>query len=125
MWSVKKIMVPTDFGKASEAALEAAIELAKKFDASIVLMHAYQIPAYAYPSQPVTPAPELDAQVENAACKMLTDAATAVWSSGVPITTVLRVGSPWEQILRATKEQEAGLIVMGSRGLSGLPRAFM
>ena len=45
--------------------------------------------------------------------------------SGVSIETVLRVGTPWEQILRASKEQETGLIVMGSRGLHGLPRALL
>jgi nucleotide-binding universal stress UspA family protein len=125
MWSVKKIMVPTDFGAASQAAVDAAIELARKFDASIVLMHAYQIPVYTYPSAPLTPIADLNAHVENAADKVLNEAASAARKSGVPVTTVLRVGSPWEQILRATKEQECGLIVMGSRGLHGLPRALM
>ena len=67
MWSVKKIMVPTDFSRASEAALEAAIELAKKFDASIVLMHAYQVPTYAFPVAPVVPVIELASYVEEAA----------------------------------------------------------
>jgi nucleotide-binding universal stress UspA family protein len=118
-------MVPTDFGKASQAALDAAIELAKKLDASIVLMHAYQLPVYAYPARPITPPPELNAEVEGAASKMLNDAAKAAWHGGVSITTVLRVGSPWEQILRAAKEHEVGLIIMGTRGMSGFTRAFM
>ena len=50
MWSMKKILVPTDFSKCSELALEAAITLAKKFDAAIVLMHAYRVPVYPYPT---------------------------------------------------------------------------
>jgi len=125
MWSIKKILVPTDFSKGSEAALDGAIDLAKKFDASIVLMHAYQIPVYAYPASPVVPVADLTSYVEEAASKQLEAVATSARSSGVPVTTVLRVGSPWEQILRASKEQEAGLIVIGSRGLHGLPRALM
>jgi len=125
MWSIKKILVPTDFSKGSEASLDAAIELAKKFDAAIVLMHAYQVPVYAYPASPVVPIPDLTSYVEEAASKQLETAATAARGKGVPVTTVLRVGSPWEQILRTSKEQEAGLIVIGSRGLHGLPRALM
>ncbi len=50
MRSIKKILVPTDFSQPSEAALQTAIELAKKFGASIVLLHAYQVPVYAYPT---------------------------------------------------------------------------
>src|SRR6476646_10149235 len=52
MWSIKKILVPTDFSKGSETSLDAAVELAKKFDAALVLMHAYQVPVYAYPASP-------------------------------------------------------------------------
>ena len=48
MWSMKRILVPTDFSKSSELALEAAITLAKMFDAAIVLMHVYQVPVYPY-----------------------------------------------------------------------------
>jgi nucleotide-binding universal stress UspA family protein len=125
MWSVTKIMVPTDFGPASQAALDGAIELANKLEASIVLMHVYQLPVYAYPAKPITPKPELNAEIENAASKMLTDAAAAAWHGGVSITTVLRVGVPWEQILRAAKDQEVGLIIMGTRGMSGFTRAYM
>jgi len=125
MWFVKKILVPTDFSKASEVALDAATELAKKFDASVVLMHAYQVPLHAYPMAPMAAFADLASYVEDAAQKSLDDAAAGVRGSGVPFTTVLRVGAPWEQILRTAKELQVGLIVMGSRGLRGLPRALM
>jgi nucleotide-binding universal stress UspA family protein len=124
MWSINKILVPTDFSKASDAALEAALVLAKKFEASIVLMHTYQAPIYAYPSAPLVPMAELSIQVEQAALKALEVAAVA-HNAGVPILTGLYMGAPPEQILRAAKEHEVGLIVMGSRGLRGLPRALL
>jgi nucleotide-binding universal stress UspA family protein len=124
MWSIKKILVPTDFSRASEAALLAAIDLAKKYEASIVLMHAYQVPVYTYPSAPLVPLGELSMQVENAALKSL-DAAAVAHGAGIPIMTALYVGVAWEQILKAANEHEVGLIVMGSRGLRGLPRALM
>lgn len=127
MWSMKKILVPTDFSECSERALEAAITLAKKFDASIVLMHAYQLPTYPYPTAPnanVTSA-DLVEYIEHGARAALQTAASRHGASGVSITTALSVGTPWEQILRAAKEIGAGLIVIGSRGLRGLPRALL
>ena len=124
MWSINKILVPTDFSKASEAGLEAALILAKKFEGSIVLMHAYQIPIYAYPSAPLVPMAELSIQVEQGALKAL-NAAAAAHGTGIPILTGLYAGAPWEQILKAAKEHEVSLIVMGSRGLRGLPRALL
>jgi len=41
---MKKILVPTDFSKAAQNALDYAIQLAKKIDAEIFLHHAYTMP---------------------------------------------------------------------------------
>jgi nucleotide-binding universal stress UspA family protein len=125
MWSVTTILVPTDFSDSSKVAMDAAVEVAWKFDASIVLMHAYQVPVYAYPVVPATPVAELTTHFEEAAQNALTQAAEIVQSRGVRVGTVLRIGSPWEEILRVAKDQKAELIVMGTRGLHGLPRALM
>lgn len=127
MWSTKKILVPTDFGKSSELALEAAITLAKKFDAAIVLVHVYHVPVYPYPTKTSAdlPAGDLVEYIEHGAKAALQTAASKHGDSGVPITTVLQAGTPWEQILRTAKEVHAGLIVIGSRGLRGLPRALL
>src|SRR5262249_15661252 len=123
MWSVKKILVATDFSEPSAAAMSAATELAKKFEACIVLMPAHQPIVSAYPIAPLLTAQELTAHVADAATKALH--AAAARKSAVPITTVLYVGAPWEQILKAAKDQEADLIVMGSRGLHGFQRALL
>ena len=125
MWSIKKILVPTDFSKPSEAALEAAVEVAKKFDASIVLMHAYQMPVYPYPVTAMVTPLDLVAHIEQGARKALETAVASHAAAGVPIETSLCAGHAWEQILRAGKEFDTGLIVIGSRGLRGLPRALM
>lgn len=124
MRSFDKILVPTDFSKASEAGLEAAVSLAKELGASIVLMHAYQVPVYAYPSAPLAPLDELSLQIQTIATASLERSARA-YRGVVPITTALYVGAPWEQILEAAREHGADLIVVGSRGLRGLPRALL
>jgi len=124
MWSVRKILVASDFSEPSKSALAAAVELAKRFDACIVLMHAYQPIVTAYPVAPLMSAQELSAALAEAATKAL-QAAVASTRNAVPITTALYVGAPWDQILKAAKDQEADLIVMGSRGLHGLQRALL
>jgi len=124
MRAINKILVPTDFGPASKEALETALALAKKFEASIVLMHAYQVPTYAYTSGALVTVADLSSGAELAAMKAL-EAAAAAQRTGVPIQTALYVGAPWEQILKAANEHEVGLIVIGSRGLRGLPRALL
>jgi nucleotide-binding universal stress UspA family protein len=127
MWSMNKILVPTDFSKQSELALEAAVTLAKKFDAAIVLMHAYQLPAYPYPLATQANGTPVDMveHIEHGARAALQTAAARHGASGVVITTVLNAGAPWEQILRTAKEISAGLIVVGSRGHRGLTRALL
>ena len=128
MWTMKKkILVPTDFSEPSELALDAALSLASMFDAAIVLMHAYQVPTYPYTVSPavmVTPV-ELVEHIEKGAQTALQAAAAKHESSGVRITTALKAGTPWEQIIRTAQEIDAGLIVIGSRGLRGLPRALL
>ena len=127
MWSMKKILVPTDFSKSSELALDAAMTLAQKFGSSIVLMHAYQLPVYPYPvtaNTLVSPADMLN-HVEHGARALLETAAAAHRDRGVPISTTIKAGSPWEEIIRTAREIDAGLIVIGSRGLRGLPRALL
>jgi nucleotide-binding universal stress UspA family protein len=127
MWSMTKIMVPTDFSDSSERALEAAIVLARKFNASIVLLHVYQVPVYPYPAMTSAnvPAGDLAEYVERGARAALETCASRHGDSGITITTVLKAGIPWEQILRTSKEIGAGLVVIGSRGLRGLPRALL
>jgi nucleotide-binding universal stress UspA family protein len=123
MWTINKILVATDFTPASTPAIDAAFALASRFGASIVLMHCYQVPVYSGPL--LTPSAELTAAIEQAASKQLEELAHDRRLTGVAISTSLNVGQPWEQILRAAKSHKADLIVVGSRGLRGLPRALL
>jgi len=123
MWSVRRILVPTDFSKSSEEAFDAALRLAKQVGADIVLMHAFEPPTDAY-SMEHQGLEEAAAHLRRAAETALRSAASARGGT-VPIATTLRVGKPWEQILKAAEECQASLIFIGSRGLRGPARAFL
>jgi nucleotide-binding universal stress UspA family protein len=72
----------------------------------------------------VTPT-DLVEHIEKAALTALETAAASHGACGVRITTALQAGAPWEQIIRTARAIDAGLIVIGSRGLRGLPRALL
>jgi nucleotide-binding universal stress UspA family protein len=46
MPAFKHILVPTDFGDASEHALAVALDLATKFEAKVTLLHTTWLPPY-------------------------------------------------------------------------------
>jgi nucleotide-binding universal stress UspA family protein len=117
---INRILVPTDFGPAAEAALEAAIELARKLGATVVLMHAYGIPSYRYAGPPPAAAADYLGALEHAAREALSRAAAAHAHADVPIAPALYSGDPAEQILLAVRQHEIGMVVMGTHGHSRL-----
>jgi nucleotide-binding universal stress UspA family protein len=119
----RQILCPTDLTESSTGALDAAIELAKLCDASVTLVHVFEAPIYAGP--PFMPPIDSGPEIENAARAAL-DAAVVTAKTKLPsIVGVLRRGRTWEEILGAAKETNADLIVMGTHGRRGLPRAIL
>jgi len=45
-------------------------------------------------------------------------------AEGVPCRAMFRVGLPWEQIIKALKEEKADLLVMGTKGRGNLAGAL-
>ena len=123
MFSPKTILVPTDFSEYSDKALQNAIDIAKQFKSKIYLLHVVgtviQYMAYY----------EIDPQTVNlvekenvaAAQKMLTEQlAKFPDSKSIEIMTDIRIGAPYEEILRDQQEKKIDLIVIASHGKTGL-----
>lgn len=124
MISFKNILVALDFGEPSNQALRMAIDLAKRYGASLTLMHTYEIPAYAYPGIEFAPR-ELFAVVADAAAKQLDEALAEVRKELPAAHAILKRGSPWREILATIEETKADLVVMGTHGRRGLGRAIL
>jgi nucleotide-binding universal stress UspA family protein len=125
MVPIKKILVPIDFSETSNHALDYAIDLAKSLGASITVAHSYVIPLYAFPDGAIITSPELAAQLSDAAQKNLDKAVSARKERGVELTSVLTTGVPFEEVTRLAQELRVDLIVMGTHGRRGLPRALL
>ena len=127
MIDLHRILVPTDFGKSSENALNYALAFAQKFGAELWLLHVVQdlslfIPEAVMVAPPA--APPVD-QFIAAARTALARVVDGRKTQGVTINPEVGVGPPHEEIVRLAKEKDIDLIVMGTHGHTGLARVLL
>lgn len=121
-----KILVPFDFSAHSEAALATAAEIARRYDASLVVLHVFEPLSYALPDSFVL----LSASEMN---RMLGELRTLLEATkrraevaGAPRVEVLqREGIAASEIVGLARDQAFDLIVMGTHGRKGLKHAIM
>ena len=129
----ERILVPLDGSKHSMRALEEAIQIAKQCDGKITLVHVYSVlRASVVPmamAEPVIMPPDvvtkLAEAVRKAGVTILEEAEKKVEAEGVQSKALLREGHVVEEILRAAKEENVDLIVIGARGLSTIKEIFL
>lgn len=119
------ILVPTDFGEAATRAVDYAVELARPLGADIVLLHTFELPLIGFPDGAMVATAELTSRIVAAAQEALDKEVASRKDAGVPIRAVLRQGDAWQMVLASAKEAGANLIVMGTHGRRGLPRALI
>jgi universal stress protein A len=120
MTPIRTILVATDFSAHAERALDAAIDLARKFEASIHVAHAFDIPmVLVSPYEVALPDPYLT-ETRAAASRKLEAAVKRAAASGRPAQGHLLEAPAAPAITRAAEELGADLIVMGTRGNTGL-----
>lgn len=122
---IRNLLVPIDFGESSTALLDYAVELGASLEARVVVCHVWQVPVYGFPVGASIPAAELGKAIEESARRALDAIVEERADRGVELQAMLRVGTPWEQILEAAEEIDADLIVMSTHGRKGFPRALL
>jgi nucleotide-binding universal stress UspA family protein len=122
---ISKILVPTDFSPDADRALEYAVELAARFSASIRLVHVYRIPVVALPEGVVTLMPDLPGLMKQLEDGLAGVAARARKLGVSDVETTLAEGVDWHEILNVAKEHGCDLIVMGTRGRTGIPHLLL
>lgn len=120
-----KILVPTDFSPASDAALACAASLADTSSAAIVVLHVYESPRFAYPALSSSPLDDVSLVIEVNARIGVEAAVTRLAVNGRAVEGMVRQGSPWRRIEEVATEVGADLIVMGTHGRRGFARALI
>jgi nucleotide-binding universal stress UspA family protein len=116
--TIERILVPVDFSDYSKKAVESALEFAKQFNARLVFLHviAQEVhPAYyatSYDSLFV-----IDPQLQARSIKNLKEFTGGEIKNAEYVT---REGRAYKEIVDYAKENECDLILMATRGLTGL-----
>ncbi len=121
------ILVPIDFSDVSEHALAVAVELASSLQASIHILHVYEIPVYSFsfPDSSYIASPEAAAKLSELAQQNLDKVTSHYVEHGIPIQSMLRQGSPHEEIVSVATEIGADAIVLGTHGRGLLAHAIL
>jgi nucleotide-binding universal stress UspA family protein len=123
--SLQRILVASDFSDISEHALDYALELARAFRGSVVLMHAYEIPVVGFPDGVLIASASTATQIETAAEEALRAQAQRRSASDVRIDSVLRQGPVADQVNQAVDELKVDLVVIGTHGRRGIAHAIL
>lgn len=121
----RTILVPVDFSEHSQAALDYAVALAAKIDASVHLVHVLGFPGLGVP--------ELGIAISATMIESLTKDNQAALDKLVAShrgqanvrDAMLRTGDARDAIVQTAQEIQADLIVMGTHGRRGLKRALL
>lgn len=116
----KKILFPTDFSTASDAALTHATTLARESGATLLIVHVEE-PPMAYGGGELyygIPEPDTEALRGMLAAVKPTD-------PQVPCEHRLLIGDPATEIVQLADAEKVDMIVLGTHGRSGLSRLLM
>lgn len=133
----EKILVALDGSEHSVQALRTAIQIARKFNGKLTLVHVYAItiapivvpePTALTPSGvPVVTPAEVSRVIEAArevGQRILDDGEKEAKSENVQVESTLKEGSTVQEITRLAKEDNFDLIVVGAKGVGRL-REFL
>lgn len=117
-----RVLLPTDGSEAAEAAATHAYSHADQYDAELHILHV--IPESESTSIVGHGSDRLDtleARGQDAITPLVEDAT----ARGLSVTSAIEVGTPYREILAYADEQDISLIVMSTRGRSGVGRVLM
>lgn len=122
---IKRILVPLDFSTNSRRALDYADGVARKFDASLHLVHVCEVPSMitasmdAYAIAYTDWSQRLGEEAERELVK------TSAALKGIKVTTEVLFGSAASAIVEAAVANKADLIVMGTHGHGAVMHLMM
>ena len=128
MKRIRRILHATDYSRASERALQEAVDLAKQNKSELLVVHVIE-PVAPYVSGEDFTGAELYLKLEEttkqdaqASMKKLMQ---RLGRLRIKAKSLLLKGTPYDQIVRAAKNRKADIIVIGTHGRTGLTKLFL
>ena len=125
---IKRILAPTDLSPASDVALAAAADLARRLGAVLTPLHVVteqELEALTSAHVPPRPIDFVYQDVEAAVIAEFRRVVPAEVRRSFRVEPVVAVGTPVVEILRAAQLKGADMIVMATHGRTGLARIVM
>lgn len=122
---MKTILIPTDFSKNAKNALDYAVSLAKKRNYKMTLLHAFDV---LYPTSEIQVAmvvEEVSLTQKKAEEKLKKICEEITRSHKISCSFVCEEGDAVNQILRTSKKIRPELIIMGTKGASGIKEVIL
>lgn len=122
----KKILVPTDFSPHSLEAVRTGVDLARRYEGSLTLVHVYDPVAYALPEGYVlfTP-PQFEKLIAALEQQLEGSKQVAREAGAAEVETRLLQGFPAGEIVDFAASAGIDLIVMGTHGRTGAKHLFL
>jgi nucleotide-binding universal stress UspA family protein len=128
-FQMSTIMVPVDFSENSISAVDYAARLAEQFSSKLLLVHVYHFPVElltdwsAYGT--LAGSGEILEGMRKEREEQITALAREKSRPALPIETRVLEGTPFNEIVKAARAEGADLLVMGTRGLTGLKHVLI
>jgi len=121
---MKKILVPVDFSRYSEYALEVASEIAKQHGAGIILLHMIGM------SDSVLANSEIAEEAEakyflKLAKEKIKEFTEKEYLNNISVEAIIQNYKDFDEVNEVAQEQHCDLVVMGSHGTSGFSEFFV
>jgi nucleotide-binding universal stress UspA family protein len=122
---IQKILLPVDFSDCSQRAFDEAVGLAKDFGAELHLLHCYQLHRRMVAPYGIEIPESLEHDVRMAALRRLSDWREKATAHGIRVREHISAHFPSDEIPAMAARIGANLIVMGTRGLTGLKHVLL
>ncbi|HRI37261.1 MAG TPA: universal stress protein, partial [Nitrospira sp.] len=117
------IFFATDGSQGSATAEGYAFALTRSWGASLTVLHVMEFPSGLDPENPVNRL--YLAELMKQATQELVELKARAADRGIPVETKIATGIPSEEVLAAAMDGEADLIVVGTRGRTGLAHVLL
>ena len=121
---MKRIIVPIDFSEHSDFALEAAANLARKYDSELLVLHMLELSS-AILTTAGNAIKEEAVFYYKLAEQRFEEFLNKDYLEGIKVTPIVKHFKVFSEVNEVAKDHEANLIVMGSHGASGVKEVLV
>ncbi len=127
MFSIQKILHPTDLSENSRPALTMACEWAQRFGAELHLLHVVDgiTNPHPYLGPPFNEAAAWETMIRQKANTALKEWPLPEGYSALKVVRVMHTGSPVLNVVQYAKDIGSDVIVMGTHGRTGFSHLFL